>query len=174
VASQQWNPNHACSSGSRAAPPLFALRRAIRPEQRVPEGWGGVSGVSPESRRGSTARIAGQIVTRIVERTHGMYAIARHLDADLLRRLEQGSVQRGDGGSGGAEGAQGAADVTNTVVIDMSQVEELNTAELAELVALRQRLLHSGRDLQLVGLRGRAKALYDLTHLAAVLPAAAL
>lgn len=59
-----------------------------------------------------------------------------------------------------------------TVVIDLSQVQELTTGALAELIALRQRLLHQGCDLSLVGLHGRARALYELSRLAAVLPAA--
>lgn len=87
-----------------------------------------------------------------------MRTVQHHFDARVARQLaatiDSGAVSQ------------------RMVLIDMSQVEEVNTAELAELVALRQRLLHNGRDLQLVGLRGRAKALYDLARLAAVLPAA--
>ncbi len=87
-----------------------------------------------------------------------MHTAERHLDARMVRQL--------------ASVMDPGPLTQRTVVIDLSQVDELNTAELAELVALRQRLLHSGRDLRLVGLRGRAKALYDLARLAAVLPAA--
>jgi anti-anti-sigma regulatory factor len=87
-----------------------------------------------------------------------MLTTRRHPDARVTRQL--------------TDAINAGPQTQRMVVIDMSQVEELNTAELAELVTLRQRLLHSGRDLQLVGLRGRAKALYDLAHLAAVLPAA--
>ncbi len=58
-----------------------------------------------------------------------------------------------------------------TVIVDLSRVEELTTAALAELVAFRKRLLREGFDLALVGLHGRARTLYDVLRLAGVLPA---
>jgi len=57
-----------------------------------------------------------------------------------------------------------------TVLIDLEQTHETTTAALARLVVLRRHLLNSGRDLCILGLRGRAKVLYELCHLTNLLP----
>jgi hypothetical protein len=44
------------------------------------------------------------------------------------------------------------------------------TAALARLILLRRDLLASGRDLRIIGLTGRAKALYEVNRLGSLLP----
>ena len=58
----------------------------------------------------------------------------------------------------------------NLVLIDLSQVKDATTSAFARLVILRKALLHCGRDLRLVGLRGRAALIYEINRLTMVLP----
>ena len=57
-----------------------------------------------------------------------------------------------------------------TVLLDLRWTTETTTAALARLILLRARLLRAGRDLMIVGLRGRAEALYEITRLTRILP----
>lgn len=56
------------------------------------------------------------------------------------------------------------------VVIDLSKLIDMTTADFARLLLLRQQLLTEGRDLQITGLRGRSRALYDIYRLHTALP----
>lgn len=56
------------------------------------------------------------------------------------------------------------------VFIDFQNIAETSTDAWARLVLLRRDLLRSGRDLRIVGLRGRAEALYELNGMARLLP----
>lgn len=56
------------------------------------------------------------------------------------------------------------------VNIDLGDVERTTTAALARLILLRGNLLRSGRDLRISHLRGRARALYQISRLGDVLP----
>lgn len=57
-----------------------------------------------------------------------------------------------------------------TVIIDMSQVEEVTTSAFARLVLLRRELRRQGKDLKLTGLRLRAEKVYEVNRLSTVLP----
>lgn len=57
-----------------------------------------------------------------------------------------------------------------TVVIDLSRVEEATTSAFARLVLLRRELRRRGGDLRLRGLRDGAARLYELNRLDSVLP----
>ena len=59
------------------------------------------------------------------------------------------------------------------VVLHLPGTFETSTAALARLVVLRRELLRRGRDLRIVGLVGRARALYEISRLENVLPQAA-
>jgi anti-anti-sigma regulatory factor len=65
-----------------------------------------------------------------------------------------------------ALGARGV----KTVIIDLTHVRDATTAAFAQLVLLRRKLLRSGRDLRLMGLRERAARVYEVNRLAEVLP----
>lgn len=54
--------------------------------------------------------------------------------------------------------------------IELEGVTDTTTAALARLILLRINLLKSGRDLRIVGLCGRAQALYEIDKLEGVLP----
>ena len=54
--------------------------------------------------------------------------------------------------------------------IKFEGVTDTTTAALARLILLRMDLLESGRDLQIVGLSGHARALYEIDKLERVLP----
>jgi|ETNmetMinimDraft_26_1059896.scaffolds.fasta_scaffold280318_2 ABC-type transporter Mla MlaB component len=54
--------------------------------------------------------------------------------------------------------------------IRLQGVTDTTTAALARLILLRLDLMKSGRDLQIAGLRSRAKALYEIDKLEGVLP----
>ena len=54
--------------------------------------------------------------------------------------------------------------------INFEGVTATTTSALARLILLRRHLLESGRDLRIVGLDGRAKALYEVNKLQGVLP----
>ncbi len=56
------------------------------------------------------------------------------------------------------------------VLLDLRRTTEATTAALARLVLLRRRLLNSGRDLRIMGLGGRADALYRMTRMEKLLP----
>ena len=56
------------------------------------------------------------------------------------------------------------------VRIQLGRVVETTTAALARLIALRQELLRTGRDLRITGLRGRAEHLYQISNMASLLP----
>jgi hypothetical protein len=56
------------------------------------------------------------------------------------------------------------------VSLEMDQVRDTTTAALARLVLLRRDLLRSGRDLRVLGLRGRAELLYEVNRLHDILP----
>lgn len=58
----------------------------------------------------------------------------------------------------------------HTVLVDLSQTREAQTAAFARLVLLRRDLLHDGRDLRLIGLHDRAQRLYEINRLGAILP----
>ena len=57
-----------------------------------------------------------------------------------------------------------------TVLIDLERTHETTTAALARLIVFRRHLLKSGRDLCILGLRGRARGLYELCRLKNLLP----
>ena len=57
-----------------------------------------------------------------------------------------------------------------TVVIDLTRAVDATTAAFARLVQLRRTLLRAGRDLCLVGLRGRAAHVFEVNRLGGVLP----
>ena len=63
-----------------------------------------------------------------------------------------------------------AAQPRRTVLIDVQQASTATTPALARLVLLRRRLLATGRDLRIVGLRDRAEGLYDISRMADILP----
>ncbi len=54
--------------------------------------------------------------------------------------------------------------------VELRHVTETSTAALARLILLRRKLLQSGHDLRIVGLRGRAKALYEVSRMGRLLP----
>lgn len=56
------------------------------------------------------------------------------------------------------------------VCIHLERIRDTTLGALAGLVQLRRQLLKSGRDLRLVGLRGRAEGLHALYRLADTLP----
>ena len=56
------------------------------------------------------------------------------------------------------------------IVVDLSGAEEATTAALARLVVMRGRLKRTGGDLRLAHLHGRAKCLYEINRLSALLP----
>ena len=56
------------------------------------------------------------------------------------------------------------------VLLDLRQTTETTTPALARLILLRRRLLRSGRDLLIVGLAGRAEALYRIARIEKILP----
>ena len=58
------------------------------------------------------------------------------------------------------------------VMIDLSRAAEATTAAFARLLLLRHELMNRGRDLQLVGLTGRVRSLYNVLHMAHLLPTA--
>ena len=58
------------------------------------------------------------------------------------------------------------------VYIHLPGTFETSTAALARLIVLRRELLRRGRDLRIVGLHGRARALYEISRLENVLPLA--
>ena len=60
--------------------------------------------------------------------------------------------------------------VAKTVVIDMSASPDASTAAFARLVLLRRELLKVGRDVQITGLRERARQLFEVHRLDNVLP----
>jgi len=60
--------------------------------------------------------------------------------------------------------------VSPIIVVDLSAVEDATTSALAGLVLLRRALLHSGQDLRLDGLHGRAAGIYEICRLAVALP----
>ncbi len=55
-------------------------------------------------------------------------------------------------------------------IIDLSHEPDMATVDFARLVVLRRRLLLAGQDLRLIGLRGRSKSTYQITHLQNALP----
>jgi ABC-type transporter Mla MlaB component len=57
-----------------------------------------------------------------------------------------------------------------TIIIDLKNAAEITTSAFARLVLLRRLLLKTGRDLRLTNLRDRAKSLYQINRLGAVLP----
>lgn len=61
-------------------------------------------------------------------------------------------------------------DRSGVVVVDLSQAPELMTVDFARLLLLRRGLLGQGRDLQLTGLSGKAKSVYDISRLQTALP----
>jgi len=66
--------------------------------------------------------------------------------------------------------ARAAARGRGPVRVELERVVETTTAALARLIALRQELLRSGRDLRIAGLSGRAEHLYQISNMAALLP----
>jgi ABC-type transporter Mla MlaB component len=56
------------------------------------------------------------------------------------------------------------------VIVDLSRVDEIDTATLARLVALRRRLSHVAMDLRIRGLSVRGRQLYELYRLQKALP----
>lgn len=58
----------------------------------------------------------------------------------------------------------------DTVVIDFGRVERVSTAAIAELVALRRKLLADGCDLRVTNLTGQVAAMHALCRLEAALP----
>jgi len=57
-----------------------------------------------------------------------------------------------------------------TVRVLLEETNETSTAALARLVALRRHLRRSGGELRIVGLRGRAEALYEINRMSPLLP----
>ncbi|HUS91771.1 MAG TPA: hypothetical protein VM695_07960 [Phycisphaerae bacterium] len=58
------------------------------------------------------------------------------------------------------------------VLIDLRETRDTTVGALARLVVLRRDLLRRGCDLRITGLCGRARILYEVNHLAALLPSA--
>jgi len=56
------------------------------------------------------------------------------------------------------------------LLIDLRAARHATTAALARLVMLRGRLLRAGRDMHIMGLVGRAEALYQITRMENILP----
>jgi len=56
------------------------------------------------------------------------------------------------------------------VYIHLDETTSTSTAALARLILLRRELLERGRDLRIIGLRGKARALYEISRLNNVLP----
>ena len=56
------------------------------------------------------------------------------------------------------------------IALGMGRVRDTSVAALARLVVLRRDLLRTGRDLRLLGLGGRAEAVYMVHHLERFLP----
>ena len=56
------------------------------------------------------------------------------------------------------------------VVVDLKYADDATTSAFARLVLLRRRLLDTGRDLRLAGLRARAADVYKVNRLTIVLP----
>ena len=56
------------------------------------------------------------------------------------------------------------------LVIDLSHAVRTSTAALARLILLRRNLLQIDGDLRIVGLTGRARALYEINRMGHLLP----
>ena len=56
------------------------------------------------------------------------------------------------------------------LVVDLSSAVRTSTAALARLILLRRNLLQRGGDLRIVGLTGRARALYEINRMTHLLP----
>ena len=54
--------------------------------------------------------------------------------------------------------------------LTLNNVNTSTTAGLARLIAVRRGLLREGRDMEIVGLHGRGRALYELYRLKDLLP----
>jgi len=67
-------------------------------------------------------------------------------------------------------GRQAIGDCAKTVLLDLTEAARISTAALARLILLRRRLLRSGRDLRICGLRDQADALYQITRMERILP----
>jgi hypothetical protein len=57
------------------------------------------------------------------------------------------------------------------IALDLSACSDTTTPALAQLVVVRRQLLHSGCDIVLTGLHGRARGVYEVNRLQTVLPA---
>jgi len=56
------------------------------------------------------------------------------------------------------------------VVVDLERTSQTTTAALARLIVLRRNLMETGRDLRVLGLRGRASGLYEINRMGNLLP----
>ena len=63
-----------------------------------------------------------------------------------------------------------AAGSWRPVHLHLTETTATSTAALARLILLRRELLGRGGDLRLVGLKGRAEALYEINRLDKLLP----
>ena len=59
---------------------------------------------------------------------------------------------------------------SKTAYLILANVTAATTAGLAGLAGIRARLLSEGRDIRIIGLRGRARALYDIYRMSNLLP----
>ena len=59
---------------------------------------------------------------------------------------------------------------SKTAYLVLANVTRATTAGLARLAAVRAHLLVEGRDLRIIGLRGRARAFYDIYRMNNLLP----
>ncbi len=59
---------------------------------------------------------------------------------------------------------------SKTAYLILEKVIAATTAGLARLTAMRAALLAEGRDMRIIGLRGQARALYDIYHMNRLLP----
>lgn len=56
------------------------------------------------------------------------------------------------------------------ILLNLRETTETTTAALAKLILLRSRLIRSGCDLRIVGLTGKADALYRVERMERILP----
>jgi len=56
------------------------------------------------------------------------------------------------------------------IVIDLTSAYDATTSAFAQLVVLRRKLLHVGRDLCVTGMRDRTAGIFEVNRLGGVLP----
>ncbi len=83
-----------------------------------------------------------------------------HFSADSLSYREAANIERSI-----IHGGMHA-----TVVLDLARTDDATTAGLAKLISLRSALRRQGGDLHLLHLHGKARRIYEINRMKALLP----